>query len=176
MSEKHLATGQAIGSAGELIAQARLLVRDWTVGNINKGGMMNAPSIDLFAAKGKHTIRIAVKATGHNSSDVQWSSKYGWATLFKGETKPDFVIFVWFDNKNALDSCRVFVVPAEVVDREVRHAHEYWYKHSKRDGSQRKPSDHVAISWSGRDTETNISRNFQQKWKKYEDNWEQLEP
>jgi hypothetical protein len=171
-----MATGQAIGSAGELVAQARLLVRGWVVGNINSGGMMNAPSIDLFAAKGKHIIGIAVKATGHNSSHVQWNAKYGWITLFKGETKPNFVIFVWFDNKDVLDSCRVFVVPAEVVDREVRHAHEYWYKHSKRDGSQRKQSNHVAISWLGQDTDTNISHDFQEKWKEYEDAWEQLEP
>ena len=47
-----MARGQAIGSAGELIVQARLLVRGWTTGNVNAGGMMNAPAVDLVALKG----------------------------------------------------------------------------------------------------------------------------
>jgi len=68
-----MATGQAIGSAGELIVQARLLVRGWVVGNINSGGMKNAPAVDLMAANGKRVVCIAVKATGHSSSNVQWT-------------------------------------------------------------------------------------------------------
>src|SRR5262249_38859288 len=56
---------QAIGSAGELIVRARLLVRGWTAGNVNTGGMMNAPAVDLLAAKGSRNIRVAVKTTGH---------------------------------------------------------------------------------------------------------------
>lgn len=35
-----------------LIVQARLLVRGWTTGNVNTGGMVNAPAIDLLAMKG----------------------------------------------------------------------------------------------------------------------------
>jgi hypothetical protein len=84
------------GAAGELIAQARLLVRGWTVGNVNTGGMMNAPAIDLLAAKGPQTIRIAVKTTGHGQGSAQWSVKPDWTTLFKGDVRPDLVIFVWF--------------------------------------------------------------------------------
>jgi len=61
---------QAIGSAGEHVVQARLLVREWTVGNVNSGGMMNAPAIDLFAAKGSRNIRIPVKTTGNSSDTV----------------------------------------------------------------------------------------------------------
>jgi hypothetical protein len=166
---------QTIGSTGELIAQARLLVRGWLVGNINTGGMRNAPAIDLIAAKGSRTLRFAVKATGHNSNDVQWSAKFGWDSLFKGDTKPDYVIFVWFNSKIDIDSCRVFIVPAKIVDRDVREQHEYWHKHTRRDGKPHKQSDHVSISWLGADTMTNIARNFQNKWKKYEDNWDQLE-
>jgi hypothetical protein len=151
------------------------MVRGWIVGNVNVGGMMNAPSVDLLAAKGERTIRLAVKATGFNSTDVQWSAEFGWTTLFKGETHPNYVIFIWF-NKNAdRDSCRVFIVPADIVDRDVRRAHEYWHKHPKRDGSPRKRGGHVSISWGGKDTAGNISRGFQEKWKQYEDNWDQLE-
>jgi hypothetical protein len=87
---------QGVGSAGEHIVQARLLVREWIVGNVNSGGMMNAPAIDLFAAKGPRNIRIAVKTTGSSSDAIQWGVREDWATtsLFKGGTRPDFVIFV----------------------------------------------------------------------------------
>jgi hypothetical protein len=50
-----MANRQAVGSAGELIAQSRLMLRDWLVGNINTGGMKNAPAIDLLATNDKHT-------------------------------------------------------------------------------------------------------------------------
>jgi hypothetical protein len=101
---------QAIGSAGELIIQARLLVRGWTTGNVNTGGMMNAPAMDLFAAKGQSTIKIAVKATGHGQSSVQWGTKPDRQSLFKGDVHPDFVIFVWFSDVGHLDDCRIFIV------------------------------------------------------------------
>jgi len=74
---------QATGSAGELIVQARLLVRGWTTGNVNTGGMMNAPAIDVFAVKQNRTIKITVKATGHGPSSVQWNKTPGTHTLFK---------------------------------------------------------------------------------------------
>jgi len=47
---KQPVTSPAVGCAGELVAQARLLMRGWLVGNINRGGMMNAPAVDLMAA------------------------------------------------------------------------------------------------------------------------------
>jgi hypothetical protein len=133
--EHRVPTGQAIGSAGELVAQARLILRGWIVGNVNEGGMMNAPSVDLFAAKGKRTIRLAVKATGHSNSDVQWSVKFGWSTLFKGETR----------RSRCQKSSRI-----------LAHA-------KKRDGSPRKKGNHISIGWLGRDTTGNISRGFQEK-------------
>lgn len=72
---------QAIGAAGELIIQARLLVRGWTTGNVNSGGMMNAPAVDLLAAKGSETIRIAVKTTGHGGQNAQWSVIQNWTNI-----------------------------------------------------------------------------------------------
>jgi len=41
----------------------------------------------------------------------------------KGEVRPDFVIFVWFSDTD-LDDCRIFVVPAEVADRDVLKSHK----------------------------------------------------
>jgi len=133
---------QAVGSAGEHIVQARLLVREWIVGNVNSGGMMNAPAIDLFAAKGPLNIRIAVKTTGSSSDTVQWGVKEDWAetSLFKGGTKPDFVVFVWFPSPEDPDVCRTFVVPASVVEAALRKSHEHWHRYPRRDGMPRKRS------------------------------------
>jgi hypothetical protein len=166
---------QAIGSAGELIVQARLLVRDWTVGNVNTRGMMNAPAVDLLAAKGSRNIRIAVKATGHGSQNVQWSVPQGWNTLFKGDVRPDFVVFVWFNDRKNLDTCRIFVVPAEVVDAAAHECHLHWHKHPRRDGSPHKNSRHTSLTWTGKDTEVNISRGFAAKWANYENAWHLLD-
>jgi hypothetical protein len=166
---------QAIGSAGELIVQARLLVRDWTVGNVNTGGMMNAPAVDLLAAKGSRNIRIAVKATGHRLHNAQWSVAQDWKTLFKGDVRPDFVVFVWFHDPNELDACRIFIVPAEVVDAAVRKCHLHWHKYPGRGGTPHKHSRHAALTWTGNDTEVNISRGFARKWAKYESAWHLLD-
>jgi hypothetical protein len=122
---------KAIGSAGELIVQARLLVRGWTTGNVNTGGMMNAPAIDLLAMKGSRKIAMAVKTTGHAVPSVQWQAKPAWTTLFKGAERPDFVIFVWFTSRTALDDCRLFIVPANVVDYDVHKVHLHWHKFPK---------------------------------------------
>jgi hypothetical protein len=167
---------RAIGSAGELIVQARLLIRRWTAGNVNTGGMMNAPAVDLLAAKGSRNIRIAVKTTGHGSQNIQWGVDEDWTTLFKGDVRPDFVVFVWFsDCKENPDICRIFVVPADVVDAAARESHLHWHKYPRRDGSPRKRSRHVSLTWTGSDTETNISRGFAAKWAEYEDAWHLLE-
>jgi hypothetical protein len=166
---------QAIGAAGELIVQARLLVREWVTGNVNTGGMKNAPAIDIFAMKGKRRVAIAVKATGYGGSNVQWSMPLNWTTLFKGDTRPDFVVFVWFTDNNRLDDCRIFVVPARVVDRAVLKAHKHWHRFARRDGLPRKNTGHVSIGWLGKDTEKNISTSFATKWNKYEEAWHLLD-
>ncbi len=165
---------QAIGAAGELIVQARLLVRGWIAGNVNSGGMMNAPAIDLLAAKGSKTIRIAVKTTGHGGQNSQWSVKPDWKTLFKGDVRPDFVIFVWFTTRELPDECRIFIVPADVVDDDLRKCVQHWHKHPRRDGDPHKKSTHAAFSWTGKPTKGNIARGFAKKWANYENAWESL--
>ena len=85
------------------------------------------------------------------------------------------MIFVWFTSRTAPDECRVFIVPADVVDTDVRMAHEHWHAHFKRDGSVRKDSGHVAIRWDGSPTAGNISSGFAVKWAKYEDAWDLLD-
>ena len=162
-------TAQAIGSAGELIVQAGLLRRGWIAGNVNSGGMRNAPAIDIVAMKEKRNVRIAVKSCGPNACS-QWSMSPGWSTLFKDDERPDFVAFVWFVDDNDPDKCRIFIVPSNVVDRAVRRAHTFW--HEAR-GSDPDESKHVAIWWLGRDHDRCISREFARKWKRHE-NWDVL--
>jgi hypothetical protein len=85
------------------------------------------------------------------------------------------VIFVWFHYRDRPDDCRIFVVPAKVVDHDVRKAHLHWHRHPKKDGSARRESRHVGIGWVGKDTPGNIAHGFAAKWKQYEDNWSLLE-
>jgi hypothetical protein len=170
-----MSRSQATGSAGELVAQACLLLRGWVAGNVNSGGMMNAPAVDIVAMKNKRNIRIAVKASGSSGNSVQWSAAPGWKSLFKGSERPDFVIFVWFFDKENIDARRIFVVPASVVDRQVLAAHNFWHSHMKKDGQPRKLGSHVAIWWGGNDSEKSRSRNFAHKWQRYEDAWDLLD-
>jgi hypothetical protein len=172
-----MAKANAIGSAGELIVQSRLLVREWTAGNVNAGGMANAPAIDILAAKGPRTIRIAVKTTGHAAANAQFSVTPNWTStsLFKGDVPPDFVVFVWFTSRKNPDACRIFVVPEHEVERALRECYLHWHEHPRRDGTRRKRSKHTGFSWTGKATEGNIARGFADNWKKYEDAWNLLE-
>ena len=66
-------------------------------------------------------------------------------------------------------------MPAKIVDRDVRRAHEFWHSHKRRDGKPRKLGSHVAIWWTGKDSDRSRSRNFAHKWQRYENAWEQLD-
>jgi hypothetical protein len=124
---------------------------------------------------GSRKIAIAVKTTGHAAPSVQWQIKPRAKTLFKGDERPDFVVFVWFTAQNAPDHCRVFVVPAKVVDADALKTYWHWLKCPKRDGSVRLDKGYVVISWTGKDTATNIGNGFAEKWAKYENAWDLLE-
>ena len=118
---------------------------------------------------------LAVKTTGHGAPNVQWSMKPGWTTLFKGDVRPDYAVFVWFTLRDALDDCRIFIVPANVVDAAVRKSHAHWHKRLRRDGKPHKDYGHVAFTWTGKVTVGNIVRGFAAKWAKYENAWDLLE-
>jgi hypothetical protein len=151
--------GQSLGSAGELLAQAALLRRGWTTANVNSGGMMNAPAIDLVAMKGQRNIRIAVKSSGARGA-MQWGVKDDWQSLFKGETHPHFVFIVWFNGTANPDAYRLFIVPAEVADRAAKEAHSFYHSHKTKKGETRKGVNRVVMFFEGNDSERSISRGF----------------
>jgi hypothetical protein len=90
--------------------------------------------------------------------------------LFKGDTKPDFVIFVRF---TSLDDCDIYVVPAKVVDALMVEVDRTWHKYPKRDGSERKYSRHTAFSWAGKPTA--VGRGLATTWEEYKDAWHLLD-
>jgi hypothetical protein len=66
----------------------------------------------LDAIIGSRKIAVAVKTTGHGAPSVQWQVKPGgWTTLFKGDERPDFVVFVWFTNRDALTTAACSLSP-----------------------------------------------------------------
>ena len=169
---------QLTGAAGEAMAKVHLLMRGWGAGNINASVRNNA-GFDLTATKAGRTVTIAVKAIGRGHQ-AQWGRPKGrlagTTSLFRGETRPDFVVFVWFTG-DGVDPVRhrAFVVPADVVGRDVLAAHRHWLAHPRRDGSPRNESGIIGIGFLGRDTEGNIASGFAQKWAEYEDAWDILQ-
>jgi hypothetical protein len=107
--------------------------------------MMNAPAVDLVAMRGTTNVRIAVKTSGL-SGNMQWTQKPGWTTLFKGDTRPDFVFFVWFSDKTRCDAYRLFIVPTDVVDRAALQSHNLWHSLPRRDGKPRKLAPHCMLA------------------------------
>jgi hypothetical protein len=67
---------------------------------------------------------------------------------------------------------RIFVVPAKVV---ALKTYRHWLECPRRDGSPRMDKGYVVISWTGKDTATNIGNGFAEKWAKYENAWDLLE-
>ena len=139
--ERRGARTQLTGAAGEAMAQVHLLMRGWIAGNINASVRNNA-GFDLTATKAGRTVTIAVKAIGRGQSNVHWAGRKGdtvsTLTLFRGETRPDFVTFIWFVGSDQEPTKhRAFVVPTDVVDRDVLDAHRHWFKFPRRDGGER---------------------------------------
>jgi hypothetical protein len=170
---------QLTGAAGEAMAQVHLLARGWIAGNINASVRNNA-GFDLTATKAGRTITIAVKGIGRGQHNIQWSGPKGETTtlqtLFRGETQPDFVVVIWFIGTSANPTLhRAFVIPTAVVDHDVLEAHRHWFTFPRKDGAARKQSGHIAIGLMGKDSTTNITNNFAEKWAVYEDAWRSLE-
>jgi len=100
----------------------------------------------------------------------------GTPTLFRGETRPDVVVFIWFTGTaDDPTTHRAFVVPADVVDRDVIGAYRHWLAHPRRDGGARADTGIVGIGFLGRDTEGNIASGFAEKWAHFENAWVLLE-
>ncbi len=167
------------GAAGEGMAQVHLLMRGWVAANVN-ASIRNNAGFDLTATKADRTVTIAVKSIGRGQTNAQWgrpkTNSSGKDTLFAGNTYPNFVVFIWFIGADdAPTEHRVFIVPTDIVDRDVLAAHYHWHSHKRRDGAPRADTGAVSIGFKGNDTAGNISSNFAQKWHSYENAWGLLE-
>ena len=174
-----LAHTQLTGAAGEAMAQVHLLMRGWIAGNMNASVRNNA-GFDLIAAKRNRKITIAVKTIGHRQHNLHWSVPANIpcvpTTLFRGETRPDFLMVVWFDGGvQAPTQHRVFLIPSSVADYDVLAAYKDYLKHPNKNGAPRHPTGHISIGFSGKNNATNITNEFAVKWQCYENNWAALE-
>lgn len=59
----------------------------------------------------------------------------------------ELCLFVWFTSRAALDDCRIFVIPASVVDAAVRKSHSHWHSHLRRDGATHKDAGRHFFAW-----------------------------
>lgn len=172
---------QLTGAAGEAMAQVHLLMRGWIAGNIN-GSVRNNAGFDLTATKAGRTVTIAVKAVGRGQHNVHWAGPKdqttSMTTLFKGNSRPDVMVLIWFiGTETDPVTHRAFVVPTDVVDRDVLEVHRHWLSFPKLDGTPRIDSGHISVGLKGANSATNLTNVFAERWAEYEGErgWELLE-
>jgi hypothetical protein len=127
---------QRIGRMGELVVELNLLSRGWHVGNFN-ATTANSAGWDLFAIRGKRSLRIRVKAKRPGVVAFRWSANRE-GVVFAGldlAAGDDLVAAVSFSRKGPPD---IYLLPTVVVERELAVNHAAWVSGPKRGGGVRK--------------------------------------
>ena len=163
------------GNAGEHLVMAELLHQGFHAFMADR----NNPDYDISVYKnGKHSL-LRVKTTSNGV--LQYTAKKDEGVIFRNILKKhDFVVVVNFSNRNkskealGVRGADFYIVPTHVVNEALQKSHEHWHKFARRDGQTRKITSHRAIGLHGEETEGNIARGFDKKWKKYYEAWKQL--
>lgn len=115
---------QRIGRMGELVVELELLSRGWLVGNFNST-TANSAGWDLFATKGRRTVKIRVKAKRPGVATLRWSAKPDGRVLWGLEdgADDDYVAAVSFETSGLPD---VYVLPSAAVESALTGNHARW--------------------------------------------------
>lgn len=92
----------------------------------------NSPSFDIFAAKGRRTVRIRVKTKSQQYDHFQWNIKKNGKVFRQISRKGDFVVMV--NLKANLERPDFFIVPTHVVNKWLTRAFEKWLKTPGKNG------------------------------------------
>jgi hypothetical protein len=162
---------QRVGRMGELIVEFELLKRGWIVGNFNHS-TLNSAGWDLFATRGKRSVKIRCKAKRPGIACFRWSARAD-GSVFLGleETDDDFVAAVSFTPDGSYEA---FVMPSAMVQRTLRDEHERWLGGTKTGGGARKPTTMRHIYIDERDDGA-PAHGFAQRWAPYRNAWETLD-
>ena len=148
MSNDKSKTAQSVGRIGELSVELELTGRNWLEGNYNSN-IQNAAVYDLFAVK-KNTKRLL-----RVKSYSLWNNDFG---TIQYNAKKNGEIFLDLDEKNKDDFvilCGVreskvqeyFIIPTQIVSKELKQSNEVYHKGKKRDGTKRKITSHSTGKW-----------------------------
>ena len=165
---------QSVGRIGELSVELELTGRNWLVGNFNSN-IQNAAVYDLFAVK-KNTKRLL-----RVKSYSLWNNDFG---TIQYTAKKNGEIFLDLDEKNKDDFvilCGVregkvkeyFIIPTQVVSKELKQSNKVYHQGKKRDGTKRKITSHRALFLQ--ESKDHYWCGWRRKWNKYLNNWNLLE-
>lgn len=162
---------QRTGRMGELVAELELLKRGWIVGNFNST-TANSAGWDIFATKGRRSVKIRVKAKRTGVANFRWAAKAD-GRIFIGDVEgdDDFVVAVSFEGDGGH---RIWVVPTPVVQTTLEAENSLWLSGQKRNGERRKATPMRNLYINDRDDGA-ASHGFGIKWAAYENAWHLLD-
>lgn len=162
---------QRTGRMGELVVELELLKRGFIVGNFNST-TMNSAGWDLFATKGRRSVKIRVKAKRPGVANFRWAAKAD-GKIFLGDAgdDDDFVVAISFERDG---THRAWIVPTHIVEQTLHAENARWLSGLKRDGGERKATAMRTLYMDDRMDDA-PSHGFQQKWAVYEAAWHLLD-
>ena len=162
---------QRTGRMGELVVELELLRRGWIVGNFNST-TMNSAGWDLFATRGKRSVKIRVKAKRPGVINFRWSMKPDGSVFYgaTGDDDDDFVAAVSFEPDGGHIT---YIVPASVVSATLAAEHTAWLGGAKANGGARKDTPMRSVYIDDRADNT-PSHGFKTKWAGYAEAWDTL--
>lgn len=161
-----------IGRMGELVVELELLARGWIVGNFN-ATTANSAGWDLFATRGRRTVKIRVKAKRPGVSSFVWSLKKDGSVFpeLQPEADDDFVAAVSFETTGLP---AVYVLPSPKVQADLLTSRTAWLAGVKRDGAARKDTTALRVHLDTIDA-GRAGHGFLGLWRPYRDAWAALD-
>lgn len=155
----------ATGNAGEHLVMAHLLHLGFHAFMADRGNR----AFDMSVVDGHRHSLLRVKTT--RGGNAVWNRrKDGSIFLDRGAPGRDFCAVV--DLEHGVGAARIYLVPTDVVESQLRSAKDEWLSGKRRDGADRKDaSDHRLWFAPGKQRSW---EDFARKWAPYLGNWDQL--
>lgn len=161
-----MADSTAIGNAGEHLVMAYLLKMGFQAFMADRGNT----AFDIACVNGERKSLIRVKTTTSNM--VKWSAKKDGSLFLDMRRTDDFVAVV--DLRESVSGALIYLIPTPVVANDIDRVHRFYYSHPKPDGTPRKETLLRGVYLNGAPKPTNIAYGFEDTWRPYLWNWDQL--
>jgi hypothetical protein len=160
----------AKGNLGEHLMMAELISRGFHAFMADRNNAAFDMST-LWASTGKMSL-IRVKTTSNHSA--VWTVKKSGQIFLEQQANNDFVAIV--DIGRGLSDPDIYLVPTIILHDRLQSDHSFYVSHPKKDGTPRKAEQGMRnICFYGEDKPTDVSYNYQVKFKDYRGAWELLQ-